>query len=68
MFITTQFGIKVKGSSNWILDSNRFIGVLQWELTLADGVVDESGVVYVCPPYGGDCGNYKVINNIAAGN
>jgi hypothetical protein len=37
-------------------------------LTLADGVVDESGVVYVCPPYGGDCGNYKVINNIAAGN
>lgn len=31
-------------------------------------MVDESGIVYICPPYAGDCVNYEITNNIAAGN
>ncbi len=58
VFKTTQFGIKVKGSDNWKLDNNRFLGVKQRDVVLNDGLVDESGIVYICPPYGGDCKNY----------
>lgn len=68
VFMTTQFGIKVKGSNSWILDNNRFLGVRQRDQVLNDGVVDESGVVYICPPYGGECSDYQVTNNIGAGN
>jgi len=36
-------------------------------LTVGDGLVDEQGIVYVCPPYGGACNNYQVKNNIIGG-
>ena len=68
MFWTTQFGVKVKGSHHWKLDNNRLFGVKQRDVVLNDQMVDESGIVYICPPYAGDCVNYEITNNIAAGN
>jgi hypothetical protein len=64
----TQFGIKVLGSRNFQILSNVFLGARQrtWIVT-SDQMIDETGVVYICPEYAPDCFNYEIVGNIAAG-
>ena len=56
------------GSSKFYINYNVFLGALQrnWIVT-SDSMVDETGVVYICPEYAPDCSNYEVVGNIAAG-